>query len=174
MGVQGRIARRRIDADLSLLNRPGYRPTDGWLRAVRDALGMSEFELAARMGITQQRVNQIQRAEVDRSIQLSTFGRAAEALGCELVYYLAPKEPLEDMVSRQAFLKAAGQVGYDPDDPDDDDRAIRKAEEADALAYSWVDRRGLWRPDAARGRPPQANAAPVPPAPSLGPSCGLP
>lgn len=139
---------------------------------------MSERELGARAGITQQRVNQIERAELEGSIQLSTLARAADALNCEFVYYLAPREPLEDMVWRQAFLKAAEEVGYDPDDPDEDATALRKGEEAEARAPFWVDRRGLWQqgPDPAvvfAGQPP-ASAGPVPPAPSLEPWPGLP
>lgn len=134
---------------------------------------MSELELAGLMGITQQRVNQIQRAEVEMTIRLGTLGRVAEVLNCQLVYYLAPKEPLVDMVWRQAFAKAAEEVGYDPDDPEENDRAVRRGEEAEALAPDWVDRRGLWkkrswsgvRPDA--GQPP-ASAGPVPPVPSPG------
>jgi predicted DNA-binding mobile mystery protein A len=174
VGIQSRITRRRIDSDVSLRNRPSYHPVRGWVRAVREALGMSEFELGARMGVTQQRVNQIQRAEVARSAQLATLGRAAEALNCELVYYLAPKEPLEDMVWRQAFAKAAEQVGYDPADPDETESAITAGERAEALAPSWLDRRGLWdeRPAADVGQP--ARAGPVPAAPSPEPWPGLP
>jgi predicted DNA-binding mobile mystery protein A len=134
---------------------------------------MSEFELAARMGVTQQRVNQIQRAEAARSVQLATLGRAAEALNCELVYYLAPKEPLEDMVWRQALVKAFEEVGYDPDEAVDEGRAIGAGEMAEALASSWTDRWGLWAQGPPRRRP-QANAAPAPPAPSLEPWPGLP
>jgi transcriptional regulator with XRE-family HTH domain len=138
---------------------------------------MSEFELSLRMGVTQQRVSQIQRAEVSGSIQLSTLGRVAHALNCELVCYLAPKEPLEDMVWRQAFQKAGEEVGYDPDDPEKDERAVRRGEHAEALAPEWIDRRGLWRRTIAgipprEGQPP-ASAASAPPA-SLDPWLGLP
>jgi predicted DNA-binding mobile mystery protein A len=134
------------------------------VRAIREAIGMSELELSLRMGVTQQRVSQLQRTEMGELIQLSTLRRVAEALNCELVYYLAPREPLEDMVWRQAFAKAAEEVAYDPDDPEDDVRTVRKGEQAEALAPLWVDRPGLWKrsPDQ-----PPASAAPVPPAPSL-------
>lgn len=139
---------------------------------------MSERELGARAGITQQRVNQIERGELVGSIQLSTLARAADALNCEFVYYLAPREPLGDMVWRQAFLKAAEEVGYDPDDPDDDATALRKGEEAEALAPFWVDRRGLWQQGPVSGfvraGQPPASAGPVPPAPWLEPWPGFP
>jgi transcriptional regulator with XRE-family HTH domain len=127
---------------------------------------MSELELSVRMGITQQRVSQLQQAEVGGTVQLSTLGRAAKALNCDLVYYLAPKEPLGEMVWRQAFVKAAEEVGYDPDDPDDDARAVRRGEQAEALAPFWVDRRRLWQQGPGAGQPP-ASAGPVSPAPSL-------
>ena len=147
------------------------------MREIREALGMSEFELSVRMGVTQQRVSQIQRAEVSGSIQLSTLGRVAHALNCELVYYLAPKEPLEDMVWRQAFLRAAEEVGYDPDDADNDELAVANGEHAEALAPEWIDRRGLWKQSTASIPPregqPEATAAPAPPA-SLEPWLGLP
>lgn len=140
---------------------------------------MSELELSVRTGVTQQRINQLQVAEVKGSIQLSTLRRAADALNCDLVYYLAPREPLGDMVWRQAFLKAAEEVGYDPEDPEDDNKAVRKGEEAEALAPFWVDRRGLWQQGTGGRRPRDvgqlpANAAPVPSGPSLELWPGLP
>ncbi len=140
---------------------------------------MSEFELAQRMGITQPRVHRLQRAEVEESIQLSTLRRAGDALNCDLVYYLSPKESLEDMVWRQAFVKAADEADYDPDDHDDDEKAVAKGELAEALTPSWVDRRGLWgrrivaQADLVNGQPP-ASAAPVPSGPSLELLPGLP
>jgi transcriptional regulator with XRE-family HTH domain len=109
---------------------------------------MSELELAMRIGISQPRVNQIQRAEIDGSVQLSTLGRAARGLNCELVYYLDPKDSLEEMMWRQAFIKAAEEVGYDPGDIDQDpngEMAARRRE-AESRTSSWVDRRGLWAP----------------------------
>jgi predicted DNA-binding mobile mystery protein A len=149
------------------------------VKAIREALGMSEFELAQRMGMSQPGVNRLQRAEVDESIKLSTLRRAGAALNCDLVYYLSPKEPLETMVWRQAFVKAAEDADYDPDDADDDQKSVDKGELAEALTPFWVDRRGLWgkriapQSDVLSGQPP-ASAAPVPPGPSLELWLGLP
>jgi transcriptional regulator with XRE-family HTH domain len=109
---------------------------------------MSELELAMRIGISQPRVNRLQLAELDGSVQLATLGRAARGLNCELVYYLVPKDSLEELIWQQAFIKASEEVGYDPGrvDQDPNGEMAARRREAEALTSSWVDRRGLWAP----------------------------
>jgi predicted DNA-binding mobile mystery protein A len=105
-----RTARRRLDQRLMGLDL-GQRPPRGWIRAIRDALGMTTAELGQRMGLTQSRVSQIERSEELGSIRLDTLERAAHALNCEVQYVFVPNEPLEDMVQRQARLRAQAEVG---------------------------------------------------------------
>jgi predicted DNA-binding mobile mystery protein A len=125
--------RRRLDERLiGLDERIGPRPPRGWIRAVRDALGMSTTELASRLGITHSRVCQLERAELSGAIQLSTLERVAQAMCCEVRYVLVPKEPFADMVYRQARTKAAAKV----------DEA---SELLDARTYQLIDSQGLWR-----------------------------
>ena len=103
--------RARLDKRLAAWKTlPVAAPPRGWLRAIRDAIGMSQADLAARLGVTRQRVAQLEHAEVDGSIQLSTLRRAAEAMDCVLVYALVPNTTLEDTVYRQAFNVAANDV----------------------------------------------------------------
>ena len=103
--------RARLDKRLAAWKTlPVAAPPRGWLRAIRDALGMSQADLAARLGVTRQRVAQLEHAEVDGSIQLSTLRRAAEAMDCVLVYALVPNTTLEDTVHRQALNVAASDV----------------------------------------------------------------
>jgi transcriptional regulator with XRE-family HTH domain len=64
----------------------------GWLRTVRREVGITAPEVAARIGVDAEEVYRMERAEGRRGIVLRTLQRAAEALGCELVYGLAPKE----------------------------------------------------------------------------------
>jgi transcriptional regulator with XRE-family HTH domain len=64
----------------------------GWLRTVRRAVGVPVAEAADRMGVVQGDVYRMEHAEGSGVIGLQTLRRAAEALGCELVYGLAPKE----------------------------------------------------------------------------------
>ena len=104
-----RTARRRLDQRLVGLDL-GQRPPRGWTRAIREALGMTTAELGQRMGLTQSRVSQIERSEELGSIRLDTLERAAQALNCQVRYVFVPNEPLEEMVQRQARLRAQAEV----------------------------------------------------------------
>jgi predicted DNA-binding mobile mystery protein A len=64
----------------------------GWLRTVRHAVGIPVAEMARRMGVGGSEVYRMEYAEGRGVIELQTLRRAAEALGCDLVYGLAPRE----------------------------------------------------------------------------------
>ncbi len=81
-------------------------PSRGWLRAVRDALGMSGRQLGFRLGLTQQSVARMEKDEVTGALTLKTLGRVAESLDCVLVYGIVPRESLESMVYDRARLIA--------------------------------------------------------------------
>src|SRR4051794_9153154 len=55
-------------------------PSDGWVRAVRKALGMSVRQLAERMGVRQQSTSKLEANERDGSITLNSLRKAAEAM----------------------------------------------------------------------------------------------
>src|SRR5438270_620183 len=82
------------------------RPPKGWLRAIRDALGMTTAQLARRLGVSQPRIVELEQSEVSGRVTLHTLQRAAEALGCRLVYVLVPERPLADVVRERAELLA--------------------------------------------------------------------
>ena len=65
---------------------------EGWLRRVRRAVDVPAAEIAGRMGVSPSDVYRLEYAEGRGVSELQTLRRAAEALGCELVYGLAPKE----------------------------------------------------------------------------------
>ena len=97
-------ARTRLDERLGVLRPPDRfkAPPKGWVRALRDALGMTGAQLGARMGIRPQSVETIEKSETAGTIQLNTLRRAAEALDCTLVYALVPNTSLEAMVNARA------------------------------------------------------------------------
>jgi predicted DNA-binding mobile mystery protein A len=77
-------------------------PPRGWLRAIRDALGMTTAQFARRLGVSQPRIIELEKSEVSGSVTLHTLRRAAEALDCRLVYILVPEQPLAEIVSNRA------------------------------------------------------------------------
>ncbi|WP_298720410.1 mobile mystery protein A [uncultured Ferrovibrio sp.] len=110
-------ARERLDERLRVLKpvdrlRP---PPKGWIRAIRDAIGMTGVQLAVRLDVRPQTVEAIEKSEARGSIQLSTLRRAAEALDCTLVYALVPNSSLEEVVNaraRKIALRALTRVAH--------------------------------------------------------------
>ncbi|MBI5132192.1 MAG: mobile mystery protein A [Rhodopseudomonas palustris] len=108
-----RRGRKRLDERLTAL-KPEDRfnaPPKGWVRAIRDALGMTGVQFARRLQIRPQSVEALEKSEANGSIQLKTLRRAAEALDCTLVYALVPNTSLEGVVSARARKIARRELG---------------------------------------------------------------
>lgn len=85
-------------------------PQKGWIKAVRDALGMSGQQLGKRLGVSRMRIAAMEQAEVTGATTLKTLRRAAEAMDCVLVYALVPKTSLKETLRKQARRKAAQDI----------------------------------------------------------------
>jgi predicted DNA-binding mobile mystery protein A len=85
-------------------------PPRGWIRAVRDALGMTAADLGRRMGVSQAAVAQFEKSEKDGSITVKTLRSAAEALDCTLIYALVPRTSLDDLMMERASIIADEQL----------------------------------------------------------------
>jgi predicted DNA-binding mobile mystery protein A len=106
-------ARQRLDERLLAL-KPEERlraPPKGWVRAIRDALGMTGVQFAKRLHIRPQSVEALEKSEANGAIQLKTLRRAAEALDCTLVYALVPNTSLEGAVRERARKIAVRDLG---------------------------------------------------------------
>ena len=101
------------------------RPPRGWIRAIRDALGMTTAQLAARMGVKQPRISELERAEVGGNITMLSLERAAEAMGCRLVYALVPLTPLTTMIDDRAARLANEQLASIEQTMRLEDQAVR-------------------------------------------------
>ena len=77
-------------------------PIRGWIKAIREALGMSMEQLAARLEIKQPSLVHLEQSEAKGTIELATLRRVAEALDCTLVYALVPNQPLDTTVRARA------------------------------------------------------------------------
>ena len=82
-------------------------PRSGWVRAMRQALGMSQAQLAARVGISRATVQKLELAERSRRITLDSLDRLASALGCQVAIALVPQGgSLEALREQAANTKA--------------------------------------------------------------------
>lgn len=102
------IARRQLDAALALFApaKGVQPPAKGWVRAVREALGMSGRQLARRLNVSQPRVHRLEQDEPSGALTLKTMRQVAEALDCTFVYALVPRSSLEETVKARARLVA--------------------------------------------------------------------
>lgn len=82
-------------------------PHKGWIRAIRDALGMSGTQLAERLHVSRPRIPKLEQDELTGSVTLKSMRQAAEALDCVFVYALVPRTSLGDTIRAQA-RKVAG------------------------------------------------------------------
>lgn len=78
------------------------RPLLGWIKTLRNALGMTSAQLAKRMNVSQARVSNMESAEIEGTLTLNKLNEAAKALNCKLVYFLVPEKNLEEIVKEQA------------------------------------------------------------------------
>ncbi len=71
---------------------------------------MTTGQLARRMGVKQPRIVELEHAEKAGKITLQSLERAAEALGCRVVYVLVPERPLTDVLEERAARVADAQL----------------------------------------------------------------
>ncbi|MBK7765351.1 MAG: mobile mystery protein A [Sulfuritalea sp.] len=103
---------RQLDANLNRWRSADLpsRPPSGWIKAVREGLGMAATHLAARLGVTPSTVTRLETSEADDTVSLATLRRAAESLGCELHYALVPRQSLADTLENRALALARQQM----------------------------------------------------------------
>jgi predicted DNA-binding mobile mystery protein A len=71
---------------------------------------MTTAQFARRLRIAQPSVVELEQSEAHNRITLRTLERAAEALGCRVVYALIPEKPLAEIVRERAELVAERQA----------------------------------------------------------------
>ncbi|GLR70622.1 mobile mystery protein A [Agaribacter marinus] len=85
-------------------------PSEGWLRTVRKALGMSGAQLGRKLEVTRGAVSINEKAELSGGITIKTMQQMAESMGCRFVYAVVPETDVEDILMKRARLKATKQV----------------------------------------------------------------
>ncbi len=78
-------------------------PPAGWVKAIRTSLGMTLQQLANKLGITQQSVQELEKREKEMGITLKSLNDVANAMDMQLVYALVPKDgSLDALIERKA------------------------------------------------------------------------
>lgn len=87
------------------------RPKAGWLRGIREALGLSMQEVGKNMGKAKPNIQQFEKSESDDRITLGSLRRVAHAMDCELVYAIVPRSgTLTELAERHAQAQATRDV----------------------------------------------------------------
>ena len=99
-----KLAREQLDVTLGRFEplKTLVPPGKGWIRAIRDAIGMTGEQLAKRLNINKQRVSRIEHDEKLGKIKIETLRNVAEAMDCVFVYGFVPRDSLDQTVKGQA------------------------------------------------------------------------
>lgn len=149
------VARRQLDKRLNFLrdSESFVRPSRGWIKAIREALGMTTTQLAKRLGVVQSRTVAIEQAEAKGSITLNSLEKAANALDCRLVYALVPRKPLDELVSERVERLAKKRLKSTSHSMALEAQGVEPADEQEQLKrmmQNLLDKAGseLWEEDA--------------------------
>jgi transcriptional regulator with XRE-family HTH domain len=73
---------------------------------------MSPSELARALGVAQSSLTRLEQSEIRGTISLQSLKRAAEVLGCDVIYAFVPRQPLDVTVRAQALvlIEKSGQM----------------------------------------------------------------
>ena len=112
MGIDSVVAKQYRDKVNQAYMRFGdfSMPPIGWLRMVRNALGMSGTQLANRLGVTKARISKAEQDELTGSVTLKTMQNMASAMNCRFVYAVVPENEIETIIKKRAFDKASKQI----------------------------------------------------------------
>lgn len=125
-------------------------PPGGWLKLIRQAMGLTERQQAERLGIAGSTLHKSEQSEADERITLAQLRKLADGLDCQLVYALVPRRPLSEVVRGRAHAIALEEVGgvahtMGLEDQRPGDERLRKQVERrteELLRGRWSD---LWR-----------------------------
>ena len=112
---QQQLRRYQLDRQLLPIANaiPPSAPTGGWVRAIREALGMTLDSFGKRLGVAKQTASQLEHVESSGKLTISRLREAANALECDLVVLLVPRASLQQTVesaARRAAEKLVGRV----------------------------------------------------------------
>ena len=104
-----KIRARQIEKELAGMSKI-LRPKVGWIKTIRETLGMNTRQLGERCNVTSERIIRIEIDEVDGKTTLATLEKVAKAMNCRLVYGLVPNDEFIESIEKTASNKAESQL----------------------------------------------------------------
>ncbi len=96
---------RRLDSVLAGVHLP-QRPPNGWIKEIRQLLGVPERVLGRVLKIDQSTIARLEKSEAAETISMKRLSEIANAMNCELRYVLVPRIPLQQFIREQALKSA--------------------------------------------------------------------
>ena len=106
------LARIQLDSSLERFSnlRKIPRPAGGWLRGIREALGMSGKQFARRLGVSPPRITALEQSERSGAVTIKSMQQAADALDCVFICAVLPRESLEKTIRKRAEALAHDRI----------------------------------------------------------------
>ena len=108
-----RLRVRQLEKSLGpfIVLKDSQRPQKGWLRAIREATGITVRQMANRLHKAPSLAINLEKSEAEYRITLGSLRDAADALGCQLVYALVPKSgSIHELAEQRVRTKATENV----------------------------------------------------------------
>ena len=98
-----KVIRDQLDKKLANLKEfSAAMPQQGWIKTIREALGLSAAQLGKKAGVDQSRISRLENAEKNGDLKLSSLQKIAKSLNMKFVYGFVPEYTLEMMAREQA------------------------------------------------------------------------
>ena len=90
-----KVIREQLDKKYEVLKSfVGFLPKQGWIKTIREVLGLSAAQLGKKVGIDQSRISRLESAEKIGSLRLSSLQKIAKGLNMQFVYVFVPEDTL--------------------------------------------------------------------------------
>ncbi|MCC5933360.1 MAG: mobile mystery protein A [Candidatus Cyclonatronum sp.] len=125
-------------------------PPSGWVKAVRNALGMTLEQLGKKLSVSKQAALEIEKREKEGRITINSLRETAHAMDMKLVYGFVPKDgSFEKLIDKKATALAKEIVlrtsqSMKLEDQENSDERIAKAIEEKTLKLKQQLPKALW------------------------------
>ena len=135
---------RRFEALRSMKDKSQVR--EGWIKFMRNALGMTINDLAKLLSLSRIRVAQAERGEAEGKITIATLKKMAEAMDCEFIYSFVPKKDIRTAIHDKAVAKATEILSTAELHMKLEDQAVsgNKKERIERLAKKLIETGDIW------------------------------